>query len=221
MNVKRMLSKNFLVNSAPYRVLRYLYESFNWIRRGYRPPSPLATKHAAMRRNAVPNATWVETGTYRGETTRVLSKNGMFVHSVEPDSTLCLNARSYFKPYSNVEIIHGLSEEILPKLLPKLSGNVNFWLDGHASGGETYCGPIETPICRELECISENLYRFGSVAVMIDDVRCFKSESGGDGSYPSLGFLVGWADENQLTWSIEQDIFFARSECSTIGFTKG
>jgi hypothetical protein len=64
----------------------------------------------------------------------------------------------------------GLSEEVLPFLLPTLSGDINFWLDGHFSGGITHKGPQDTPILDELVSISKYLRHFGTVCVMIDDI---------------------------------------------------
>jgi hypothetical protein len=57
-----------------------------------------------------------------------------------------------------------------------LSGNLNFWLDGHYSDGITFKGDKDTPIVDELNHISMNLDRYNEVCVLIDDVRCFDPE---------------------------------------------
>jgi hypothetical protein len=97
-------------------------------------------------------------------------------------------------------------------LLPSLSGNINFWLDGHYSAGITYRGPQDTPILDELAHISNNLHRFEKVCVMVDDIRSFDSEIDEYSSYPSLNILVDWANQNGLGWHIEHDIFVAKSK---------
>ena len=148
-----------------------------WATRAYAAPSPHFIKEIVLLRNGFPNAIWVETGTYLGQTTKELAKHGLFVYSIEPEPTLYSNASAFFQSFSNVEILRGFSEEILPSLLPKLSGDINFWLDGHYSGGVTQKGPQDTPILDELSCIAGNLRNFGNVCVMIDDIRCFGSSA--------------------------------------------
>jgi|688.fasta_scaffold677371_1 hypothetical protein len=183
-----------------------------WATRAYAAPSPHFIKEIVLLRNGFPNAIWVETGTYLGQTTKELAKHGLFVYSIEPEPTLYSNASAFFQSFSNVEILRGFSEEILPSLLPKLSGDINFWLDGHYSGGVTQKGPQDTPILDELSCIAGNLRNFGNVCVMIDDIRCFGSSLEEFASYPSLKTLVDWAEEHNLGWHIEHDIFIAKSK---------
>lgn len=170
-------------------------------------------KQTVLLRNGLPNATWVETGTFLGQTTEVLSKNGALVYSIEPEPTLYANAATYFKSFPNVEILEGLSEEVFPELLPTLSGDINFWLDGHYSEGITHKSPQDAPILDELANISKNLTHFKKVCVMIDDVRCFHPErSKAYSAYPLLNELVVWADQNSLGWHIGHDIFIAKSK---------
>jgi len=182
----------------------------NWSKLKFQAPSPHYIKQACLLRNSVPNATWVETGTYLGQTTQILSKNGLKVFSIEPEPTLFANASQYFRKFGNVEIIKGTSEQIFPILLPKINGDVNFWLDGHYSAGNTFKGPQDTPILDELKHIADNLNHFKKVCVLIDDIRCFNPHIEEYSTYPSLNVLVAWANENQLNWHIEHDIFVAK-----------
>ncbi len=55
----------------------------------------------------------------------------------------------------------------------------------------------------------KNLGLWNTVVVLIDDVRCFDPEVGGD-AYPSRDYLVAWASRNKMAWQIEHDIFIAR-----------
>lgn len=207
-----MTFKTRIKNSFPYRILNLWRGYRGWEVRGYAAPSPHFIKQTVLLRNGLPNAKWVETGTYLGQTTKVLIKHGLFVYSIEPEPTLYSNAVAYFKSYPNVEILNGLSEEVFPSLLQKLSGDINFWLDGHYSAGITHKGPQDTPILDELTNISKNLKHFGKVCVMIDDIRCFNPELEEYSSYPSLNAMVDWANKNSLGWHIEHDIFIAKSK---------
>jgi hypothetical protein len=113
---------------------------------------------------------------------------------------------------SNVRIIRGLSEQILPQLLPEVKGEVNFWLDGHYSGHVTYKGPQETPIVEELKCIDKFRQNFSKLIVLIDDVRLFTpSHRDYISSYPTLDYLVDWSRSGGLQWSITHDVFIALS----------
>jgi hypothetical protein len=162
--------------------------------------------------HSIPQAIWIETGTYLGDTTYFLSKRATFVYSIEPEPTLFRNAETRFRNESNIKVINGLSEEVLPKLLPDIKGDVNFWLDGHDSGGATHKGPRETPIVQELTCISRHRANFTRMIVFIDDVRLFTpTHKDYTGSYPTLDYLVDWSRGNHLQWSITHDIFIASS----------
>ena len=95
---------------------------------------------------------------------------------------------------------------VLPKLLPNLSGDINFWLDGHYSSGLTFKGDQECPIKDELDQIGNNLKRFKKVIILIDDIRCFLPNNKFD-KYPSINYLVDWSRKNNFNWIIEHDIF--------------
>jgi hypothetical protein len=132
------------------------------------------------------------------------------VYSLEPEPALFANAKLLFKNWKNVEILNGTSEMILPALLSKIDGNVNFWLDGHYSAGSTFQGEQNTPIVDELKNITENLVHFNRVCLLIDDIRAFNPGQAGCEGYPSLDFLVDWARSNDFHWHIEHDIFVAK-----------
>jgi hypothetical protein len=198
-------------NSLAYRAYIFFFDSIAWIRKRFESPSPHFVKQSCLIRNGFINASWVETGTYLGQTTELLSKNSKRVYSIEPSEALYLQAHRYFKNFSNVEILRGESEKILPKLLPQLSGDINFWLDGHYSEGITYKGAQTTPILDELECISENLHRFNNVCILIDDIRCFNPSLNEFSGYPSVNVLVNWSNRHNFFWKIEHDIFVMKN----------
>lgn len=181
----------------------------NWKQRNFESPSPHLIKQTCLLRNATRNATWVETGTFMGETTELLSKHATYVYSIEPEPVLYKNAEHKFLSHKNIKILNGCSENVFPNLLPNINGDINFWLDGHYSAGVTFQGDKDTPIVDELECIAKNLNHFNKVSVLVDDVRCFNPNNPEFSHYPSIDFLVDWARTHNFSWKIEHDIFIA------------
>ena len=187
-------------------------EEREWVQRQYAVPSPAHIKRAVLQRIGFADAVWVETGTFMGDTAALLAVNAKAVYTIEPERALYEKAAARFAGSAKVNPLHGLSEEVFPTLLPTLSGTVNFWLDGHYSGGITHQGPTDCPVREELQNIENNLGHFTKVAVLIDDVRCFDPSIPEYADYPSLDYLVDWARKNQLVWHIEHDIFVAKSK---------
>lgn len=185
-----------------------------WVQRQFDAPSPPFVKRARLLQLGVPKATWVETGTYLGQTTALLASIAPKVYSVEPEPTLFFNARAALQHLPNVQLFHGTSEQVFPALLPQIAGDVNFWLDGHYSGGTTFQGPHDTPIMQELDAIRDNIGHYQSVCVLIDDVRCFDPRQTAYSTYPRVDTLVDWARQMRFHWSIEHDIFIARSDAA-------
>jgi hypothetical protein len=145
------------------------------------------------------------------ETTILIASGGNIVHTIEPETKLYERAKKVCKKYPNVNIYNDISENVFPELLPKLNGDINFWLDGHYSGGITFQGPCDTPILSEINCISANIEQFDKICVFIDDVRCFKPVLKKYSEYPTIDTLVEWATSNKLNWEIEHDIFIAKN----------
>ncbi len=207
LNMLKLSLKEFNSRRKERRALRK--EPSLWAARGYAAPSPAFIKHQVVLRNGITSATWVETGTYRGDTAAILADHANRVITIEPSKDLFSAAKRRFASTANVEVIHGLSEEVFPLLIPTLKGEVNFWLDGHFSTGVTHQGPKDTPIEEELACIEQHIGNFTKLAVLVDDVRCFNPTLANCGGYPELDVLVDWARKNKLRWHIEHDIFVA------------
>jgi hypothetical protein len=161
-----------------------------------------------LKSHSLPNSTWIETGTYLGDTTSKLAKIANRVISIEPQAELSLFASSRLKRKKNVEVINATSESCIVKVLEGVSGPTCFWLDGHYSGDVTFQGTEVSPILNELAAISDFIKQSNNVVVCIDDFRLFvDSISTG---YPPHSNLVSWAQENELSWTVEQDIFLAK-----------
>jgi hypothetical protein len=205
--------KNLILKNLPKRLLRELIEfkaKRDWRKRGCLENAPQFIKQNVFVKYGVPNAQWVETGTYIGTTTAFLSKNYSFVYSIEPEKVLYEQAQIQFFEM-NVELFNDTSEVVFPSLLPKLKGNINFWLDGHYSAGITFKGDKDCPVEDELVAIKENLSNFENITILIDDVRCFLLTNNEHSGFPSIDYLVDWARANGFNWRIEQDIFIMRN----------
>lgn len=113
-------------------------EEREWILRQFASPSLAHIKRAVLARVGFKNGIWVETGTFMGDTASLLSATAKKVYTIEPDRALYEKALVRFKGNPNIQVLHGLSEDVLPTLLSTLKGTVNFWLDGHYSGGITH-----------------------------------------------------------------------------------
>jgi hypothetical protein len=186
-------------------------EFIEWESRGFLAPSPSNIKRAVLLRHGTPQTVWVETGTFKGDTTALLAQKCKQIHTIEPEPLLYAEAKNRFAGQDKVNVIHGLSENVFPQLLPTLSGDLNFWLDGHYSGGITHQGPIDCPVREELRHIQDNRHHFRRLTVLIDDIRCFDPTIPAYSDYPPLDELVDWARINRLKWHIEHDIFIAQS----------
>ena len=180
-----------------------------WRKRGYLDEAPQFVKQHIFLKYAVPNAPWVETGTFRGKTTLFLSKHSTKVYTIEPAKALYDDAVKMLAD-RNVELFNDVSEAVFPELMPKLSGDFNFWLDGHYSAGRTFKGDTDCPVEDELRAIENNLSNFGKVSILIDDVRCFLQVDPTFSDYPSIDYLVDWARKHGFAWNIEQDVFIMR-----------
>jgi len=123
--------------------------------------------------------TFVETGTYLGDTVEHLKHDFEKIYSIEVGPELAEAAKRRFTNDKNVEIWAGDSAEVLPAVLAKLAKPALFWLDAHCSEGDTSRGADYSPVISELRNI---LSAEISHTVLIDDARLF------DGvNYPTLG----------------------------------
>lgn len=175
-------------------------------------PMPLLAKQSALQRVFVPGAVVIETGTYHGDSSRFFAGVGFVVHTIEVSESLA--ARVFPGLHrAGVTCHQGDSARVLPDLLMTLADEgvdtVNFWLDGHWSGGVTGTAAThETPIVAELAAIASLRQRFRRLVVAVDDLRCF----GNDPAYPDKYALIDWARDNSLRSYFLADIFVASTD---------
>ena len=124
--------------------------------------------------------TFIETGTYLGDTLNEMVPYFNKLISIELSPVFAEAARVRFRDIASVSIIEADSRSGLSIALDKTEGRAAFiWLDAHYSGGETAKGNSNTPILGEIEQLALK-GRKGDI-ILIDDVRFFWPE-------PTIGF---------------------------------
>jgi hypothetical protein len=118
--------------------------------------------------NKVKFNNFIETGTYKGETSFWAAQYFEKVYTIEIDPEISKITSSQIDVPENIHFLIGNSKDLLKPLVSQITGRSFFWLDGHwcsGAGGKDE----ECPLYFELEAIS-NLH---DSVVFIDDARCF------------------------------------------------
>lgn len=150
--------------------------------------------------------TFVETGTYLGQTVEVMRRLFAQVVSIEIDPALHAAAVSRFSRADNVTVLLGDAETVLPGVLDTLTKPAVFWLDGHWSGGITGKGLVADPIVTSLNQIAA--HRVKDHLILIDDARTF---DGAEGSPDLLEILLILRQINPAyRILVHQDVIIAR-----------
>jgi hypothetical protein len=141
---------------------------------------------------------FVETGTYYGETTRLLSQAAKRVLTVELSPThYSIALRTSKRP--NIELTLGDSREFLRRVTPQLRGKICFFLDAHPTNPETTPeGEIDIPILEELRIVTASPQ---TSLIIIDDAV------GGEG-YPSIDAVRNFANRSGYTFSLSHNMMF-------------
>ncbi len=138
-------------------------------------PAPNFVKQKFLRDIFLKGAVSIETGTFLGETTILLSKFSKKVISFEPQKELFTFATKRCERFKNIQILNAESNTKLGEILQELPTNsdVNFWRDGHFSGGFTFQGTLDTPIKLELQAIMMNLLKLREVESLLMTLESF------------------------------------------------
>lgn len=136
---------------------------------------------------------FVETGTFKAQTTIAMAPSFERVFSIELEPNLAAAAQTIFSQSRHVKIIHGDSGIELPKILAELKERCLFWLDGHNCGPQTGMsatfGP--TPIVPELRAIFAHPIK--DHVIIIDDQRFFTGEWG----YPTIENVLMFVNQTR------------------------
>jgi len=122
--------------------------------------------------------TFVETGTYKGDTTRRAASIFEHVFTIEGDPHRYKKTLSTFMEYPNIVPLLGNSRIALYSLLKQINEPVIFWLDAHWCGGSAIevssANGDECPLLDELAAIQHHNLAHEHI-ILIDDARLFQN----------------------------------------------
>lgn len=125
------------------------------------------------KRKAVDINAFIETGTYKGHSSREAAKMFDRVITIELSSELYNEAKELSKEYSNINFHNGDTVELLPGILENIEpGCFFFFLDAHQSGSDTTNNGENVPLLKELSIILD--YIKSNSIIVIDDLRLFE-----------------------------------------------
>lgn len=110
-----------------FESLRLLKNFIVWKKTSFALPAPPNIKHKVLARYLNNLEIVIETGTFRGESTKVLSEICGRVITIEPGQKLYERAKLILKEFKNVEIINQTSEGILEGLVSQAKGKQAFF----------------------------------------------------------------------------------------------
>jgi len=113
--------------------------------------------------------TFVETGTFQGETVRKMERFFEMLITIEIDPKLHQEARARY-PSPKILYVLGDSVKELGKISRELSHPALFYLDAHFSGAGTGKGAKDVPLIEEMEILAQRNY---ADCIIVDDLRLF------------------------------------------------
>ena len=113
---------------------------------------------------------FIETGTNIGGTTFALEPYFEKIHTIEFSEKLHNDTKNRYTG-NKINFILGDSSIVFETLLPTITENCIFFLDGHWSGGDTGKSNKDCPLDEEITHIN-NLFT-NSAIIIIDDFRLF------------------------------------------------
>lgn len=115
---------------------------------------------------------FVETGTYKADTTLAAASLFKDVHSFEIVEALHNESKEKCRHHSNIHLHLGDTMKLLPTILPSIKGPCVWFLDAHQSGQDTSNNGTCVPLLDELNLILSSIECTSNVFI-IDDVRLF------------------------------------------------
>ena len=113
--------------------------------------------------------TFVETGTYHGETVALAKTLGFgAIHTMDIEQGYADNGKG-------VNAYCGDSPDILAKILPGIDGPITFWLDAHPLITPMSLFLTHFPLMRELLAIKQHA-KTDHHAILMDDMRTFTAD---------------------------------------------
>jgi hypothetical protein len=152
---------------------------------------------------------FVETGTYKGETTAWASRHFRQVYTIENYRPTYDQTAAKYAHLHNVDFLYGHSASALPAVLQKLSGNSIFWLDAHWMGEGSYGEADECPVLNEIRLLNESR---DVHYIFIDDARLFLSPPPLPhvlAQWPTVGELIAELDKKRRYTIIDDDVLIS------------
>lgn len=155
---------------------------------------------------------FVETGTYKGESTMIAAKHFSNVYTIEIFEPLYTESKekAYNNGIENITFLLGDSLEQLQNIMPKVTDGAVFFIDAHISGGDSgWNGKIRVPLIEELDIILS--YNLGPSVFIFDDLRLWNTIKAWDWNHITNEFLVKkFEDKNihLLSYFEKDDRFF-------------
>ena len=112
---------------------------------------------------------FVETGTYRGNTSFWAAGHFKNVFTIEIDPEISRSTASRPDCPKNIHFLVGNSKDVLPEIVRQLQGRSLFWLDGHWCNVTEMGKDMECPLMDELI----SLRSIPDAIILIDDARAF------------------------------------------------
>lgn len=113
---------------------------------------------------------FIETGTYMGDTTFCMEPLFKKLYTVEVKPDLHYAAKSKYNG-NKIDFLLGDSSKVFMDILPTIDTGSIFFLDGHYSSGITGKGEKDCPLIEELSAINTLFKKAG--IIIIDDCRLF------------------------------------------------
>ena len=129
------------------------------------------------------NKNFVETGTLWGDGIELALNSGFEkIYSIDINPDCVAKTKERFSEQvaqGRVEILHGDTIELFPKILAELKTPTTFWLDAHWDGGPE--GQKKAPLLEELLALANHDIK--THTLLIDDRRCFGAQNHTWGGY--------------------------------------
>lgn len=122
----------------------------------------------------------IETGTYKGITTKWLAEHFENVYSIEIMRQYYEEASLGLKGFDNVKLMNSDSRKALPSILDRIKGNTLIFIDSHW---------YDNPLVAELEIIAESKIR---PVICIHDMKNPEDPTMGYDSYPDQGIVYDY-----------------------------
>ena len=137
---------------------------------------------------------FIETGTYQGETAIWASKHFDKIVTIEFSEEIFNQTYDKYTDFKNVNFLFGDSRKCLEQILPDVQQSI-IWLDAHWCSNGSYGEKDQCPLVTEIELIN----RFDKDhVILIDDARLFLAPP------PLPNSMQYYPDLNQIQFALNQ-----------------